>query len=329
MSKYSPSDHQEYLHKLHQKMQTPVEIIKSSVQKATGHRFVSCERLVAGQMHEVYDVTVSDGKSVIVRISHNESPRFDIEKWALDTVRELGVPAPDYLLLETVETDDKPLTICIEPKLPGVPLQDIKDEVKADWKRAEKIACDAGQILSRIHTVKTQGIGKMNQPGQGKSLTAEEYARKRAEKSAPYILENNQDKWIGPDIINRAAQIMQDNQNLLREPFSLLHGDYSPLHLLVDEDRITGVLDMENVSSGDPVMEFAYWDSWGNNLPFSTELLLKNYPGKDSTSDFEAKLHYFRIDIALYTATFYVSQKNFGAAKSQIDKTLDDIKFFS
>lgn len=328
MPEYSADDHQKYLKQLHQKMQTPLDIIRDCVKKATGNTLVDCERLVAGQMHEVYDVTTDKGNNVIVRISHKESPRFEIEKWALDITRPLGVPTPDYLLLETLKLGDKKLTICIEPKLPGVPLIDIKDEVRADSKRASKIASDAGEILSLIHSVKTSGIGKIDHPGQGKSPSAAEYVQKRAEESAPYILEHNQDKWIKPEIVNAAIQSLQDNQKLLKEPFNLLHGDYSPLHLLIDKDRVSGVIDMENVSSGDPVMEFAYWDSWGDNLPFPTKLLLDNYPNKNIIKEFEAKLHYFRIDIALYTATFYVSQQNFGAAKAQIEKATEDIRFF-
>jgi hypothetical protein len=44
-------------------------------------------------------------QQLIVRISHKADPRFEAERWALNTARSAGVSTPHVLLVEQAEYD--------------------------------------------------------------------------------------------------------------------------------------------------------------------------------------------------------------------------------
>lgn len=93
------NDYQNYLKQKHAKFNTPDAIIDAVVNAAVGSKPKIREKLIPGEVNEVYDVTTEDGRHVIVRISRSSNPRFVAEKWALDKARKAGVPAPEVLLI--------------------------------------------------------------------------------------------------------------------------------------------------------------------------------------------------------------------------------------
>lgn len=146
------SDFDDWLRSWHQRMEvTPRRLVDEVVQRATSGSPTALERIVAGQVSEVYVATINDGDQVIVRISHEDEPRFEGERWALDAVRALGVPTPHVLHLECTGG----VTFCIEEKLPGEPLDQIL--ARGEWPAGaiEQI----GALLARIHGVPIDGFG--------------------------------------------------------------------------------------------------------------------------------------------------------------------------
>ena len=47
-----------------------------------------------------------------------------------------------------------------------------------------------------------------------------------------------------------------------RQPSGLVHGDFQPTNLLVEGDRVTGVLDWEAAKAGPPAFDLGWWDWW-------------------------------------------------------------------
>ncbi|MGH2369368.1 MAG: hypothetical protein ACRDI2_14335, partial [Chloroflexota bacterium] len=104
------TDFQDWLRERHAQMVTPRALIDDVVRKAVGSVPASLRRVVVGQMNEVYDVATAGGTQVIVRVSHDEDPRFEGERWALDAARRAGVPTPQVLLIE----QGAPVSFCVE-----------------------------------------------------------------------------------------------------------------------------------------------------------------------------------------------------------------------
>jgi aminoglycoside phosphotransferase (APT) family kinase protein len=64
----------------------------------------------------------------------------------------------------------------------------------------------------------------------------------------------------------------------------LVHGDVQPFNLLVQADRVTGVLDWEAAKSGPPAFDLGWWDwfSVGWGTPWPADAMLPHYdPGGD------------------------------------------------
>ena len=65
------TDYQEYLASMHAKLTTPEEAIKEVTKEGTGQEVKDRRRIVAGEVNEVYDLTLNNGQHTILRISRN------------------------------------------------------------------------------------------------------------------------------------------------------------------------------------------------------------------------------------------------------------------
>src|SRR5258707_12514422 len=72
-----------------------------------------------------------------------------------------------------MEVEGERLTFCIEEKLEGQILGDIKNDLSP--QKLEKIIQNAGLLLSRIHSIPTKGFGQLNEKGEGEFKTWMEF----------------------------------------------------------------------------------------------------------------------------------------------------------
>jgi len=259
-----------WLHDWHARMATPSELIEAYVQKAVNSTVTSSRRLVIGQVNEVHDITTADGKQIIVRISHKEDPRFEAERWALDAARKAGVPTPHVFLVERAQFDDRSVTFCIEEKLPGVPLETLLTNGSIRPERAIK---QLGEVLSQIHSVRVDGLGYLQPNGKGWDIPLSKIMLDLLEQE-PELMQAAKQWEVPFGEIEQGLKLLEDHTNLYHwdEP-SLTHGDFMPAHILIDDDRISGVIDFQECSGNHPVFDFINWDThWGDRVP-SVELM--------------------------------------------------------
>lgn len=105
-------DYEAYIAQKQVEMQTPPDMLRDFVKKATGQEPEPPKRLMFGETNEVYDVRTRNGQEVIIRVSHEQEETFGKEKWAIEQCQKTGVPVPDVLLVEDVTTDSKFRSIC-------------------------------------------------------------------------------------------------------------------------------------------------------------------------------------------------------------------------
>lgn len=120
VNKQKDQDYQSFLENLHDKLNTSDEVLEKVVKSAVGYGIDKKQKVMEGEVNEVYVITPTKGEDIIVRISRGKDSRFESEKWAMDRCRDVGVPAPQILLLSEVETDQEKLHICVENKIEGV-----------------------------------------------------------------------------------------------------------------------------------------------------------------------------------------------------------------
>ena len=290
---------------------------------AVGEKPINKEKVILGEVNEVYDVTVGNEKHLIVRISRSSNPRFASEKWALDEVKKVGVPAPKILLVTSQSIKERNLTFCVEEKLSGNPIISIpwqeKDRIKA-------LVVQAGAMLAKIHSVKPTGFGGLSEDGQGKLSSWLEYVNEIDDEQEE-ILKSAIKIGLSIDQIERGFKLLKENNHLFEdvEPH-LLHGDFSTKHILFENDLITGIIDFESCKSGDPLWDFAWWSYFfGKDVPI--EWLKEGYDQVNKVDpEFNKKLVLYRIRLGLSMIHYYESEGNTSGMQHTKEKLLSDLK---
>lgn len=321
--------YQKYLASVHTKWVTPDEIIQEIVKEGTGKQIAFKQRIIAGEANEVYNITLGNNKNVILRISKSAYPNFLQEKWAIEKVKTLGVPTPKILLIKHFTIDGKEKSACLMDKVDGEPLERGKINFdKLDLRLKKKLINQAGEILSKIHSVETQGFGWIIGEGKAEQETSDalidgllnkhELFEKMAEEEA-----------LSKDIVTKALDIIRGFKGLYSKVKPHLnHGDYSHKHFMVKGDRIVAILDWGGVRSDTPVYDFAWWDYWfGEYIP--TEWLREGYSNKELfDNNFDDFLHLLRLFRGLETLNWYHQEKYKPAVEKAKIKLLKDLEYF-
>ena len=298
--------YQKYLEKKHSSFQTPEELIEAVVKKATGSEPTLINRIIAGEVNEVYGVTTQDNKDVIVRISRQAKNNFETEEKVIRLARMAGVPAPKVLLIEEASSGPQNLTFCVEGKIEGEPLLSLMGSM--DKSTLKSIASEAGEILSKIHGIVVDKYGP--QDGSRFFETWGDYIF-NIEKRRLGITTAANLMGIESGLISESFKLLWENKEMFQiNKAHLLHGDFSPKHILIADGHVTGILDFEDAKGGDPVRDLARLNFfYGDSFPI--EWLKAGYQNKDIfDKNFDLKMKLYRLHLGLDLLGYYESEKN-------------------
>ena len=321
------TEYEAYRRQKHEKMNAPEALIADAVEKATGSKIATTERIIAGESNEVYSVVTESGDEVIVRISHSGKDRFEKEKWAFKRCKEAGVPTPEMLYVGDAVVEEKRLGICVETKLPGIGLDQI--EGLRDPENAERLSqllFKVGETLADLHTIVVDGFGKLDGHWKGRFHSVPELIASDVGIGEATIVGMLADRPEDIALVHEAHAILVDEakQYPYAEP-RLIHNDPSPKHVLFEGDEISGLIDMEGAGGGDPLSELARWDlKYGKKYPLGP--LLKGYASKDPKileGEFDRKLNFWKIYKALTNLRYNLEAKK---PPSSIKKSLTGLK---
>ena len=273
------SEYKKYLEQIHSKLEAPDSIIKEITEEATGGEVISKRKIIAGEANEVYDLTLLGDAHVIARISRKDDEEFEREQWCIEKCHELGVPVSRILLLKKIEVNDEKLSICVQEKIDGEPLERGAIHYgELDEVRLRKIINQAGELLGKIHSVSVDGFGKLNAIGHAPFKTYLEYFR---DDVGTY----EQSLWLAEAVnldkneLRKVFDILQEEMNQVSDiPAVLTHNDFAPKHIMVKGEAITGILDWGEASGNSPVNDFAKWAKWYPDIPL--DWLKEGYPNK-------------------------------------------------
>ncbi|KKU80121.1 MAG: Aminoglycoside phosphotransferase [Candidatus Amesbacteria bacterium GW2011_GWA2_47_70] len=300
--------YQDYLKEKHARFSTPVELIDQEVKKATGSISSSRNKLMLGEVNEVYDVVTEDRRKVIIRISRSEHPRFEAEKKAIGLARQAGVPAPEVLLVDRVSTDGSDLTFSIERKMDGVALQSLGGEF--DRYKLKVVIGEAGRVLAKLHGVMVSSFGGLDRGEKDTYKSWSEFIY-RVERKRGRIIEAGEKVGVDMAQIDTALKTLRGNEELYSNVRPhLLHGDFSIKHFMIKDDHLVGIIDFENCKGGDPVYDFAWFDYFfGKDIPL--EWLKKGYAVPEVFgNNFDRKLLLYRLHLGLGFIDYYEEQNN-------------------
>lgn len=291
--------YQDYLAKLHHTKKIRMEVMIDSVKQVSEAEISSYKRLIAGETNEVYEIAFANRNDMIVRISRAEDPRFDQELWAIERCATVGIPVPEVLsILRTIDGNEQ-LCLSIQEKMPGTLLS----ETNLSSAAKKTITTQAGDYLSRIHSIATSGFGYINNKGQAPYRTALDEVRALEDMSEQFIRAGKV-AGVKPNLIELAIAISIKEAKIRDTTTScLIHNDFSAKHILVDGDQITGIIDFGEVSGGQPLTDFIRW-SRQTDLPLTW--LQEGYQNQSLfTSEFFQHMKVKQIEFGLWCMLNY------------------------
>ncbi|MCI0712426.1 MAG: phosphotransferase [Chloroflexi bacterium] len=184
-----------------------------------------------------YKVCQSDD-GLIIRAAKYPNPALQIEFEALkklDGTLPIPVPTPAWY---TSASDDYPYGAVAFEQLPGKPLQPEIDAIQ--------YASVIGEFLVVLH----------QQPLDVVPVTDTGQLLRTLHATTMHQLESRVSQDMLSTMQNWWDDVLADKQLLDYQP-ALCHGDLWYENVLVENGTITGIIDWENVTIGDPMMDFA------------------------------------------------------------------------
>ncbi|MDO8507356.1 MAG: aminoglycoside phosphotransferase family protein [bacterium] len=284
-AKGKKNQYKAHLSRVHSRLNAPDNLVKQVVREATGEEIVDKIRIIAGEINEVYDVTLGNGGNVVVRISRQKRPDFGQEEWAIKKCIEAGVPAPEVLLIKHVQNGEELLSFSVLRKITGVTLDTIVDSKGWSSEQVKDYAVQAGEILAKMHSIKTDGFGDIDDTGKGKYKKYEDIFLKEVNNKEGYM-QLAKDVSLDPKLIEKALDILASHRDIYGEVKvpHLTHGDFAPKHIMVNDGKVVGILDFGLVAGNSPVYDFVRWDFWfGESFPIDS--VKEGYTNKDIFND--------------------------------------------
>ncbi len=263
--------------------------VRNLVSSNLNTEVTSIQRLDAGEINAVYFVSLVHGEDVVVRVPPTEKKanHFDREAWVFDQCRRIGVPTPEVIKVN-MESMDFPESYMITKRLPGENGMD----AKLTHNQRKDMCGQLGHYLSLVHSIKIPGFGPLvfeDHKWQGKHKTMLDYIKSDSSEGwwIDYVLENS---LMIKEKLDKARDIFRINLPLLeRDQGVLVHHDISPYakNAIIQNARVTGIVDMEDSKSSDPVEDFAWFHFWGGS--HADEFLEDLKSGYDDSSIFDDK----------------------------------------
>ncbi|QDP95483.1 aminoglycoside phosphotransferase family protein [Microlunatus elymi] len=269
----SPSDvdRRQHLATLHSAWATPLNVVAAVVGEVTKAPIVDSRRIVEGEQNEVYDVTLDQAPSVIVRISHTGSEAHDREAWVLGQCAVRGIRAPRVHAVRRVEVCSEFRSVMVTEKLPGVRLADL-DPDDVDVRRVLE---EVGAWLKQLHTIPVRGLGNLDGSGVGTFETLDEWLA-NVTTQARLFEDAGRSVGLEPTTIRGWLREILDSLRGASPRMTMSHNDLLAVHVLVHDGRLSGIIDFGVAAAEPAANDFAKW-SFREGARFPVEWIQAGY----------------------------------------------------
>lgn len=235
-------------------------------------------RRLPGRSHRAY-LCETDRGSMVVRLADPGRARFELETELLRRCAEEGIAKVAKVLHTGIEDaadgdGEHGVAVMVQERAPGEPLRQYAGRRGAE--AAAAAVSRAGEALFAVHQLRTEGFGSLTRGLRG-----------RADRLGDWFIDSLAGKAaaaraIDPDaghVVDRAMELLAGHRPLLEaERPGLVHGDFSPDNVLVDDDgRITAIVDWEAAKSGPAELDIGWWDCFFDEPLTPTGRLVEGY----------------------------------------------------
>ena len=235
-----------------------IEIIRNILKPFLKEKvIIQIQPLSGGLNNSNIKITTDTNESFVLRIYSKNSLSIEVERKILNLLKE-KVPVPQVLYIDSsCSVLNYPFLIL--SWVNGTQLSVMMN--KKNKRIISSIGSEVGKSLSKIHKVKFPDSGFFDD-----KLNINQFVKLNADGFLMYIeeclVQGYGNKHLGTKLCNKILRFSQEQSHLinnLEEQNSLVHSDFNPLNILVEEqDRninISGILDWEYAFSGSPLMD--------------------------------------------------------------------------
>lgn len=213
---------------------------------------VEIRRFLTGLCHHVFSVMTADGQKFVVRIATPSTKRLLAGGiyWN-EFLRPIGVPLP-RIIASCLEPSEIQFAFVILEQLPGSDLGEIYQSLSTSEKL--QIASEVVGIQKKVSVLpEAAGFGpaySYSEPPEYRGWDAAVLAILEREQQRM-----NQSNHPGSSYLTRARQILSRYESYFAtvRPVPFLD-DTTTKNVLVDQGRLTGVVDVDHVYFGDPLL---------------------------------------------------------------------------
>jgi aminoglycoside phosphotransferase (APT) family kinase protein len=206
-------------------------------------------RATVGLSQETWFASVTAGgttEEVVVRLPTAASGRRAImtQRAALQAVPAIGVPAPRLRWWD--DTPDNPLG------RPFLVMERLQGTVPAGWHDVPEpergvLAAQAVDAMARLHALDLGAVPELRRPDGPANADALQFYSRRLDAMG-----------LGEDPVVRVACWWLDRHLPGDSATTVVHQDLRMGNLVVDGDRLVGILDWEMAAVGDPLIDVAW-----------------------------------------------------------------------
>ncbi len=321
-------DYKNYIEMVHNKREVPNAVLEEIVKKSNSSSIVLKERIISGEVNEVYLINTSNNDDLIVRISFDKNLNFSYEKWAIENAKNVCVPVPEILFIGKISIKGELYSFCVNRYINGDPLDmELIDFNKISKQKPKKYLFEAGKILSKIHSVRTNGYGKIDGNGWSDEKSTDNFFKIWENNR---LIENLAAKIdLSPKTVELAGKNILKFKNIYKKHWLVLnHGDFTPRHMIVRDGKIAGIIDWGEARSDSPVYDFANFDFWMDNQN-CLDWLKEGYADKFIfDNNFENLLNIAKLTVGLDVLSFYTIQNRTSVIKRAKEKIIRSLSYF-
>jgi len=238
----------------------------------------------------------AQNKEYVVRIDSNVDT-FTKDKYAYEHFSTSELIIPKTVRLGKIEEG---LFYSITEKLEGTPLSELND---IEFKKALP---DIALTLRNIHDTDistTTGYGDWGINGKGNNKSWADYILS-LRKSKYYswdkmFSENKYEKGLFEKAYNKMVSLSE----FISEERNLLHGDYGFSNVLIENGKVSGVLDWGVSKYGDFIYDIAWLDYWAEKTDYGE--FLKNYYEDKNLLNYNERLICYKCHAGLTSSGFF------------------------
>ncbi len=234
-------DRTTYVNELHNRFSVPRPVIVTVVERATDRKVATAHRVIRGDEYEVHRVHLTDGSVVYLRVAWPGSRRTSthFEAWAMGQARDAGLPVPEVLAVESIESAEGDRAAMVLREAPGRQLRFVLPLLSADRRAA--VLGELGRTPRALHAVAMPGAGVPDDHGR--------WEDPETSRRGYLAAVSDDSRHLGPAgltsaEVDRVLGILHGSIVPLEDPPVLCHGDVSPEHVFVDAElRVVGLID--------------------------------------------------------------------------------------